>query len=40
MSGKLLGHEIKNFTGWDIDDKFDFKIVKYILNMKNKNDKL
>ena len=39
MSGKLLGHEIKNFTGWDIDDKFDFKIVKYILNMKNKNDK-
>ena len=40
MSGKLLGHEIKNFTGWDIDDKFDFKIVKYILNIKNKNDKL
>ena len=35
MHGKLYGHLIKNFTGLDIDNKFDFKIVKYILGLKN-----
>jgi len=38
MEGKLLGHEIKQFTGWDIDNKFDFEVVKYILKMSKKND--
>tara|TARA_Y200000002_G_scaffold381798_1_gene396828 strand:+ start:298 stop:1020 length:723 start_codon:yes stop_codon:yes gene_type:complete len=36
MKGKLLGHEIKQFTGWDIDNKFDFEMVKYILKINNK----
>ena len=27
MSGKLIGHEVKNFMSWDIDDKFDYKVV-------------
>lgn len=39
MQGKLLGHKIKDFTGWDIDNRFDFEIVKYILKTKNKNGK-
>lgn len=37
MKGKLLGHKIKDYTGWDIDDKFDFELIKYILG-KKKND--
>lgn len=36
MQGKLLGHVVKPITGWDVDYKFDFEIVKYILKMKNK----
>ena len=35
MKGKLLGHEIEYFSGWDIDDKHDFEIVRFILK---KND--
>ena len=31
----LLGHEIEYSSGWDIDDKFDYEVVKYILKNKN-----
>ena len=34
MAGKLIGHETKNFTSWDIDNKFDFKIAEYLLKLK------
>jgi CMP-N-acetylneuraminic acid synthetase len=34
MSGKLIGHEIKKFMSWDIDNKFDFKIVEHLLKLK------
>ena len=35
MKGNLLGHEIEYSSGWDIDDKFDYEVVKYILKNKN-----
>ena len=34
MDGRLIGHEIKNFRSWDIDNEFDFKVNEYLLKLK------